>query len=93
MTFNKSRKLDYPPEVNFPDSQFLEVISETKLVGVIISNDLKWQKNTDYICQKARLRLWTLRRMRRLQFDTPHLVDVYIKEVRSLCPCVAQWAD
>ena len=49
MIFNKSRKLDFPPEVNFPDSQFLEVISETKLVGVIISDDLKWQKNTDYI--------------------------------------------
>ena len=54
------------------------------MVGVIISNDLKWKKNTDYICQKARTKLWTIRRMIKLKFDVSHLLDVYIKEVRSL---------
>ena len=54
------------------------------MVGVIVSDDLKWQKNTDYICQKARTRLWTLRRLKKLNFDVLHIVDVYIKEVRSL---------
>ena len=57
---------------------------ETKLVGVIISDDLKWQKNTDYICQRARTKLWTLRRLKKLNFDLFHILDVYTKEVRSL---------
>ena len=83
-TFNKSRKFDFPPEVNLPDQPNLEVIMETKLVGVIISDDLKWQKNTDYICQRARTKLWTLRRLKKLNFDLFHILDVYTKEVRSL---------
>ena len=81
MTFNKYRKFDFPPEVHFANNQLLEVISETKLVGVIISNDLKWKKNTDYVCQKARTKLWTLRRLRRMSFDVSHLLDFYVKEI------------
>ena len=84
MTFNKSKKFDFPPEVHFANNQLLEVISETKLVGVIISNDLKWKKNTDYVCQKARTKLWTLRRLRKMSFDVSHLLDVYVKEIRPL---------
>ena len=47
--FNKSRKWDFPPEVSFSDNVSLEVVSEMKLVGVVISSDLRWQKNTEYI--------------------------------------------
>ena len=84
MSFNKSRNFDFPPEVNLPDQPNLEVITETKLVGVIISDDLKWQRNTDYISQRARTKLWTLRRLKKLNFDLLHILDVYTKEVRSL---------
>ena len=53
MLFNSSRKYDFPPEVYFSDGVKLEVLSEVKLVGVVISDDLKWQRNTDYITKKA----------------------------------------
>ena len=49
----KARKWDFPPEVNFADGTQLEYTTETKLVGVIVSQDLKWHKNTAYICEKA----------------------------------------
>jgi hypothetical protein len=84
ISFNKSRKFDFPPEVQFSDDQKLSVISEMKLVGVIISDNLKWQKNTDYICLKASQKLWTLRRMKKLKLDMFKIFDVYTKEVRSL---------
>ena len=84
MSFNKSWKFDYPPEVYFSNKVNLEVITETKLVGVIISDDLRWQKNTDYICQKARGKLWTLRRMKKMNLGQSHIFDVFTKEVRSL---------
>ena len=51
--FNTTRKWNFPPEVNFMDEQIIECVREIKLVGVIISDDLKWGKNTRYICQKA----------------------------------------
>ena len=55
-----------------------------KLVGVIITSDLKWVKNTNYICEKAMVRLWILRRMKVFNLDMEHICDTYIKEIRSL---------
>ena len=75
---------DFPPEVYLSNMKHLEVIPETKLLGVIISDDLRWQKNTDYICQRAREKLWVLRRMLKVKLDLDHVFDVYTKEVRSL---------
>ena len=54
---NKSRKHDFPPELFLSGNQLLEVVSEVKLVGVMVSHDLKWQKNTDFISSKARQKL------------------------------------
>ena len=84
MLFNKSRKLDFPPESMFSDGTQLNVISEVKLVGVMITNDLSWHKNTIFICQKAREKLWILRRMIHLGLSDYLLYDVYCKEIRSL---------
>ena len=61
MSFTKSRKWDFPPEVCFTDGTPLECITDTRLVGVVISQDLKWFKNTTYICEKARGKLWILK--------------------------------
>ena len=81
--FNKSRIFDFPPEVYFSDQQNLVVINDMKLLGVIITDNLRWQQNTDFICQKARQKLWTLRRMKRMKMNSSHIWDVYTKEVRS----------
>ena len=59
-------------------------MSETKLVGVVVSRDLKWFKNTSYICGKARNKLWILRRMLKLDLNIHQMFDVYTKEVRSI---------
>ena len=37
----------------------LEVIPETKLLGVIVSSDLKWSANTEYICKRANKKMRT----------------------------------
>ena len=82
--FNKSRKQDFPPELFLSDNEKLEVVPEIKLVGVLVTQGLKWQKNTDYICAKARQKLWVLRRLQKFNIETDKLLDVYKKEVRSL---------
>ena len=84
ISFTKSRKWDFPPELHFSDGTQIEYLKETKLVGVIVSEDLKWYKNTLYICQKARQKLWILRRMVKLHLNIHQMFDVYIKEVRSI---------
>ena len=42
--FTNARKLDFPPEVQFCDGTFLEVVEQTTLLGVVVSSDLKWKK-------------------------------------------------
>ena len=84
ISFTKSRKWDFPPELYFSDGTQIECISETKLVGVVLSQDLRWQKNTDYICQKSRTKLWILRRLLKVDLDIHQLFDVYCKEIRSI---------
>ena len=84
LKFNKSRKHDFPPELYLSDGQMLEVVEEIKLVGVMVSQDLKWQKNTDFICTKASQKLWIIRRLKKFKLNITQLLDVYQKEVRSI---------
>ena len=84
MKFSRAVKTDFPLEVYFSNNEILEEISEIKLLGVFIENSLKWTKNTDYICQKARQRIWLLRNMKKSGLTLAELIDAYIKEVRSL---------
>ena len=54
------------------------------MLGVMITNDLKWASNTEYICRKAYKKMWVLRRMKILNIDSYTICDVYVKEIRSL---------
>ena len=82
--FSKSRKWDFPPEVTFSQGEQIKCQNQTKLVGVIISQDLKWYKNTEYICTKARKKLWIRSRLDKLGLSKERLFDVYSKEIRSI---------
>ena len=54
MKFNFSINWDFPPEVYIPGfKDQIMVISETRLLGLVITDDLKWAANTQYICSKA----------------------------------------
>ena len=84
MVFTNSRSLDFPPELYFRDGTLLKTVTEKTLLGVVISSDLKWAKNTSFICEKARRKLWILKRMQSYKFTHYELYDVYQKEVRSV---------
>ena len=84
MKFSKSRKFDFPPELTFSDGSLINCQTETKLVGVMVSHNLRWAKNTEYICSKARKKLWILSRLDKLGLNESILFDVYTKEIRSV---------
>ena len=84
ISFTKSRILDFPPELTFSDGSLIECVPSIKLLGVVISPDMKWFKNTSYICEKARGKLWILRRMLKFELDIFQLFDAYTKEIRSI---------
>ena len=84
MLFTRSKKSDFPPEMHFQDGSPVNIVSQTTLLGVIITDNLKWTENTKFLCLKARRKLWTLKRMLLLDLNNFELFDVYKKEIRSI---------
>ena len=57
MIFNKSKKYDFPPEFCFQNEEILDVVEETRLLGQVLTSDLKWYANTKSIYSKAILKM------------------------------------
>ncbi|MGG6497586.1 UNVERIFIED_CONTAM: DUF1891 domain-containing protein, partial [Bacteroidetes bacterium 56_B9] len=53
----------YPPIVI--NNQTVSIVKRAKLLGVTISNDLKWNLHVNTICKKASKRLYALRLLKR----------------------------
>ena len=52
MIFNFSRNNQFSTRLEL-SGEILEIVNDTKLLGTIISNDLRWDKNTKNIVRKA----------------------------------------
>jgi hypothetical protein len=66
------------------DGHDIVVVPHAKLLGVMISKDLKWIEHVDYICKKASKRLYALRLLKRASFPAGKLVRVYTTCVRPI---------
>ena len=62
----------------------ITLVPHAKLLGVIISKDLKWILHVDYICKKAAKRLYALRLLKRCSVPTDKLVRVFITCIRPV---------
>ena len=83
MMFNKSKKYDFSPKFCL-EGQDIELVEEMKILGVVVTSDLKFNKNTDYMIKRAYKRIWILRRLKNLHASNSQLKDIYIKQVRSV---------
>ena len=84
MSFNFRKTLDFPPELKIAGAGNLEVVRHTKLLGIVVSDDLKWSLHVEFMCKKASAKIWLLRRMKILNIEVEILVDFYLKEIRSI---------
>ena len=83
MKFSRSAK-PLSTKVSFRDNKNLEEIQQIKLLGLQISENLKWDSNTSFICKNARRKIFLLRNMKNSGLSQSELIDAYKKEVRSL---------
>ena len=83
MLFNNCKNLDFVPELEVADIR-VENSEEMKILGVVVTPDMKWNANTRHIVQKAFKRMWILRRLKNNGAETQELKDVYIKQIRSI---------
>ena len=83
MVFNPCWSIDFMPELEFGDDQ-LQFVEEMRLLGVVVQSDMKWSSNTEQIVKRASNKLWIVRRLKGLGAQTAELVDVFIKQCRSI---------
>ena len=84
MPFIFSRKLDFLPQLSFPGHDPLEVIYETKLLGVTITSDLSWSCHVNTITKRATKNLWVILRFKHLGGTIDQLSLVYQTRIRSI---------
>ena len=58
------------------ENKTLDVIEEMKLLGAILTTDMKWHSNTDYIIKKSYDRIWMMRRLKLFGESKSELIDV-----------------
>ena len=66
------------------DGKPLDIVDHTKLLGLIVSNDLTWSRNTQYIIKRANSRMELLRRISKFNAPIKDLVQIYITYIRSI---------
>ena len=81
--FNSCQKRDYFPSVKV-ENEVIQVVSKAKILGIWIEESLRWDSHIDHLCERARKRIWILRRMMNLGIDYFTIVDVFKKEIRSI---------
>ena len=90
MLFNKATSVDILPEVRLTEDKLIEVVEESKLLGIMIRTDLSWKSNTSALVAKGYKRIWMLRNLKRFGAQDHQLIEVYIQQVRSIlemaCP-------
>ena len=83
MLFNFTKKFQFMTRLSL-NGENKEVVSESKLLGKIISNDLTWTSNTTNIVRKANS--WMVLLGKLAEFGTPaaYLKTIYISYIRSV---------
>ena len=82
LIFSRSKeKFSTRLEIN---GQRLDRIAVTQLVGVWISEDMSWKRNTKEICKKAYARMSLITKLKYVGVSRDDLIDIYILFIRSV---------
>ena len=74
------------------DQKVIDQVHEARLLGVIISDDLSFEKNTEDICKKAFARISMITKLKYVGVSVPDLIDIYTLFVHRLLEyCCVSW--
>ena len=86
--FNFTQKMDFIPQLSFPGADPLDVIYQTKLVGVIVDSSLCWGPHVEYTLKNATSKLWLLIRFKARGASQDQLLTLYQLKIR----CILEFA-
>ena len=70
----------------------LDQVEATKIVGVWLTSDLKWDKNTREMSKRAYSRISMLTKLKYVGVHTDDLIEIYILYIRSVLEyCAVVW--
>ena len=83
MVFNFTRTKQFSTRLTLKNKN-IETVKHTKLLGTIISDNLKWNKNTSFLVKKAYSRMELLRKVSEFaqsRNDRLHIYKMYVRSV------------
>jgi len=83
MIFNFTEDYQFATRL-YLENNLLETVTETKLLGTLITSDLKWEKNTHMICSKAYKRMIILQKLSKFNPPIEDMLTVYKLYIRSI---------
>ena len=82
MVFSRSKE-QFATRLKIEETK-LDRVSEVKLLGLYLTDDLSWSRNCKEICIKAISRLQMITKLKYVGVKTEDLIDVYILYIRSI---------
>ena len=79
--FNFSKKNKSPESLTLNGNN-IQTVDKLKLLGVILTKDLKWYENTSYICSKVNRKLYILRKLKDFGLHSEELVNAWVSILR-----------
>ena len=82
MIINFSRKNKFTTDLKLK-GESLDIVDEARLLGVLLTSDLKWAANTNKIVRNANIAMKCLHIAKKFTSNVAELKQIYISKVRS----------
>ena len=83
MIFNFTRNFQFNTRL-YLDNNLLEVVKETRLLGIILNSNMTWHSNTRDIVKRCYQRMLILRKLSQFSVPVEELVHIYCMYIRSV---------
>ena len=93
MIFNFTKKHQFVTNLSLKNMK-IENVEQAKLLGLILTSDLKWDENTNYLVKDANKRMLMLRAASKFTSDKNVLRQIYYSRIRcKLEQSAAVWSS
>ena len=82
-TINFSKNNTGPQNLKL-NNKLIEPVDKIKLLGVYLTNDLKWSENTANMCKKVNQRLYLVRRLKHFGLQKEELIKAWTSMLRPI---------